>query len=300
MVFAGNVALESGGFKTFGFAGGRADVFEPEEDVYWGPESPEDGWLSNTRYKGDRELDQPLGAVQMGLIYVNPQGPDGHPDPLSSARDIRETFARMAMNDEETVALIAGGHTYGKGHGAADPDLHVGPEPEGAPIEDQGFGWKNSRGSGSGADTITSGLEGAWTRNPSKWDHDYFALLMGYDWELGKGAGGGHQWYPTDASLEDSVPDAHDTSKRHKPTMFTTDIALKTDPEYAKISQRFHDHPEQFEDAFAKAWFKLTHRDMGPLSRYLGKEVPTDIQLWQDPVGAQSGSQVSALKAFCF
>jgi len=283
MILAGNVALESMGFKTFGFAGGRDDVWEPEEDIYWGPEGK---WLADERYKGDRQLDNPLAAVQMGLIYVNPQGPNGKPDPIAAARDIRETFARMAMNDEETVALIAGGHTFGKAHGAADPDKYVGPEPEAAGIEEQGFGWINTFGSGKGAHTITSGLEGAWTKNPIKWDNNYLENLFGYEWELTKSPAGAHQWKPKDPSAATTVPDAHDPAKRHAPVMFTTDLALRLDPAYAKISKRFLDHPQEFADAFAKAWYKLTHRDMGPVSRCLGPLVPAKPQLWQDPVPA--------------
>ena len=271
MILTGNVALESMGFKTFGFAGGRADIWEPEEDIYWGPESK---WLGDERYSGDRQLDNPLGAVQMGLIYVNPEGPNSNPDPLAAARDIRETFGRMAMNDEETVALIAGGHTFGKAHGAADPSNYMGPEPEGAAIEEQGLGWKNTFGTGAGADTITSGLEGAWTSNPTKWDNNFFDNLFGYEWELTKSPAGAHQWTPKDGSAAGTVPDAHDPSKKHAPMMFTTDLALKVDPIYEKISKRFHENPEQFADAFARAWFKLTHRDMGPISRYLGPLVP--------------------------
>jgi len=280
MVFTGNCALESMGFKTLGFAGGREDVWEPEEDIYWGPE---DTWLGDERYTGERDLENPLGAVQMGLIYVNPEGPNGTPDPLAAAVDIRETFARMAMNDEETVALIAGGHTFGKAHGAADPDEHVGPEPEGAGLEEQGLGWRNSFGSGSGGDTITSGLEGAWTTDPVKWDNNYFDNLFGYDWELTKSPAGASQWTPKDESAQGSVPDAHDSATRHAPMMFTTDIALKMDPIYGPISKRFHENPEAFAEAFAKAWYKLTHRDMGPISRCLGAWVP-EPQLWQDPV----------------
>ena len=283
MILAGNIALESMGFKTFGFAGGRDDVWEPEEDIYWGPEGK---WLADERYKGDRQLDNPLAAVQMGLIYVNPQGPNGQPDPIAAARDIRETFARMAMNDEETVALIAGGHTFGKSHGAADPDKYVGPEPEAAGIEEQGFGWINTFGSGKGAHTITSGLEGAWTKNPIKWDNNYLENLFGYEWELTKSPAGAHQWKPKDPSAATTVPDAHDPAKRHAPVMFTTDLALRLDPAYAKISKRFLDHPQEFADAFAKAWYKLTHRDMGPVSRCLGPLVPAKPQLWQDPVPA--------------
>ena len=283
MILAGNIALESMGFKTFGFAGGRDDVWEPEEDIYWGPEGK---WLADERYKGDRQLDNPLAAVQMGLIYVNPQGPNGQPDPIAAARDIRETFARMAMNDEETVALIAGGHTFGKSHGAADPDKYVGPEPEAAGIEEQGFGWINTFGSGKGAHTITSGLEGAWTKNPIKWDNNYLENLFGYEWELTKSPAGAHQWKPKDPSAAGTVPDAHDPAKRHAPIMFTTDLALRLDPAYAKISKRFLDHPQEFADAFAKAWYKLTHRDMGPVSRCLGPLVPAKPQLWQDPIPA--------------
>ncbi|MFP6893804.1 MAG: catalase/peroxidase HPI, partial [Opitutales bacterium] len=281
MIFTGNCALESMGFKTYGFAGGREDVWEPEEDIYWGPETE---WLGDERYSGDRELDEPLGAVQMGLIYVNPQGPNANPDPLASARDIRETFGRMAMNDEETVALIAGGHTFGKAHGAADPDQYVGPDPEGATIEEQGLGWKNTFGSGKAGDTITSGLEGAWTTEPAKWDNNFFDNLFGYEWELGQSPAGAAQWSPKDSSAQDTVPDAHDPSKRHAPMMFTTDLALKEDPIYGPISKRFHKNPEEFADAFAKAWYKLTHRDMGPISRCLGPLVPKEAQLWQDPL----------------
>ncbi len=281
MIFAGNCALESMGFTTFGFGGGRVDTWEPEEDIYWGPEET---WLGDERYSGDRELDNPLGAVQMGLIYVNPEGPNGNPDPLAAARDIRETFARMAMNDEETVALVAGGHTFGKTHGAVDADLYVGPEPEGAGLEEQGLGWKNSFGTGSGADTYTSGLEGAWTNDPAKWDNGFFDNLFGYEWELTTSPAGAQQWIPRDAAAQDAVPDAHDPSKRHAPIMLTTDLALKVDPIYAPISKRFHEHPDELAAAFAKAWFKLTHRDMGPASRYLGPLVPAQPQLWQDPV----------------
>ena len=281
MVLTGNCALESMGFKTYGFAGGREDVWEPEEDVYWGAETE---WLGDERYTGDRELENPLGAVQMGLIYVNPEGPNGKPDPLAAARDIRETFGRMAMNDEETVALIAGGHTFGKAHGAADASQYVGREPEGASIEELGLGWKNSFGSGNGAAAITSGLEGAWTTEPTKWDNNYFDNLFHYEWKLVKGPGGAQQWTPTDPSAVATVPDAHDPSKRHAPMMFTTDLALKVDPIYAPISKRFHENPDQFADAFAKAWYKLTHRDMGPITRYLGPLVPAEPELWQDPV----------------
>ena len=281
MILTGNCALESMGFKTFGFSGGREDVWEPEEDIYWGPEET---WLADERYTGDRELENPLGAVQMGLIYVNPEGPNGNPDPLAAARDIRETFGRMAMNDEETVALIAGGHTFGKAHGAASPDQHVGPEPEGASVEEQGLGWKNSFGSGNAADTISSGLEGAWTTNPAQWDNNYFDNLFGYEWEQVKSPAGATQWTPTDASAAGTVPDAHDSTKTHAPIMFTTDLALRMDPVYEPISKRFHEHPEEFADAFARAWYKLTHRDMGPHKRCLGPLVPTEPQLWQDPV----------------
>ena len=281
MILTGNRALESMGFKTLGFAGGREDVWEPEEDIYWGSETT---WLGDERYTGDRELENPLGAVQMGLIYVNPEGPNGNPDPLAAARDIRETFARMAMNDEETVALIAGGHTFGKAHGAAIPDQYVGREPEGAAHEEQGLGWKNSFGSGKAGDTITSGLEGAWTTNPAQWDNNYFDNLFGYEWELVKSPAGAAQWTPTDSSARGTVPDAHDPSKQHAPMMLTTDLSLKIDPIYALISKRFHEDPAEFADAFAKAWYKLTHRDMGPRTRCLGPLVPAEPQLWQDPV----------------
>lgn len=281
MVLAGNCALESMGFKTFGFAGGRADVWEPQEDIYWGPESE---WLGDKRYSGDRDLENPLAAVQMGLIYVNPEGPNGKPDPLASAKDIRETFARMAMNDEETVALIAGGHTFGKAHGAASAE-NVGPEPEAAGIEEQGLGWKNKFGKGNAGDTITSGLEGAWSNTPTQWSNSYFDNLFGYEWELIKSPAGAWQWTPKEESAKGTVPDAHDAAKSHAPMMFTTDLALRMDPEYGKISKRFHENPDQFADAFAKAWYKLTHRDMGPVSRLLGPEVP-EPQLWQDPVPA--------------
>ncbi len=283
LVLSGNCALESMGFETFGFAGGRADIWEPEEDIYWGSE---DTWLGDNRYTGDRVLESPLAAVQMGLIYVNPEGPNGRPDPLASARDIRETFARMAMNDEETVALIAGGHTFGKVHGAADPSKYVGREPEGAGIEEQGLGWKNSFGSGNGAATISSGLEGAWTTSPTTWDNNYFENLFNFDWELTKSPAGAFQWTPKEASAAGTVPDAHDPSKRHAPMMLTSDLALKVDPIYAAISKRFSENPQEFALAFAKAWFKLTHRDMGPISRYLGALVPKQPQLWQDPVPA--------------
>ena len=281
MILAGNVALESMGFKTFGFGGGREDVWEPEEDIYWGPEGQ---WLADERYKGDRQLENPLGAVQMGLIYVNPEGPNGKPDPVAAARDIRETFARMAMNDEETVALIAGGHTFGKAHGAADPKKYVGPEPEGAAIEEQGLGWRSTYGRGSGGDAIGSGLEGAWTTNPVKWDNNYLENLFDHEWELGKSPAGAYQWFPKNGSAAGAVPDAHDASKRHTPIMFTTDLSLKLDSIYAPIAKRFRENPQDFADAFAKAWYKLTHRDMGPLSRYLGPLVPAEPQLWQDPV----------------
>jgi catalase-peroxidase len=281
IVLAGNVALESMGFKTFGFAGGREDVWEPDEDVYWGPETT---WLGDERYTGDRELEEPLGAVQMGLIYVNPEGPNGNPDPLASARDIRETFLRMAMNDEETVALIAGGHTFGKTHGAADPEPYIGPEPEGAPLEQQALGWKNSYRTGKGADTITSGLEGAWTRTPTAWDNSFLETLFAYEWELAKSPAGAAQWKPKGGGGAGTVPDAHDRSVTHAPTMLTTDLALRLDPVYEPIARRFYEHPEEFADAFARAWFKLTHRDMGPVARYLGPEVPTETLLWQDPL----------------
>src|SRR5277367_437218 len=280
MILAGNVALESMGFKTFGFGGGREDVWEPEE-VNWGPEGT---WLADERYSGDRDLRNPLGAVQMGLIYVNPEGPNGKPDPVASARDIRETFARMAMNDEETVALIAGGHSFGKTHGAADPGKYVGPEPEGASIEEQGFGWKNSFGNGSGAHAITSGLEGAWTTTPTKWSNNYLENLFGFEWELTKSPAGANQWTPKNGAGAGTVPDAHDPSKRHAPFMLTTDLSLRLDPIYEPIARRFLSHPQEFADAFAKAWYKLTHRDMGPLSRYLGPLVPAQPLLWQDPV----------------
>ncbi len=283
MILAGNVALETMGFETFGFAGGREDVWEPEEDIYWGPETT---WLGDERYSGDRELDDPLGAVQMGLIYVNPEGPNGNPDPLASARDIRETFARMAMNDEETVALTAGGHTFGKAHGAADPGQYVGPEPEGAPIELQGLGWRSSFGTGVGVDTISSGLEGAWTPTPITWDNSYFDVLFGYDWELTRSPAGAQQWTPVNPEAQGTVPDAHDSSRSHAPMMSTADMAMRMDPIYEPISRRFHENPAEFADAFARAWFKLTHRDMGPIARYLGPEVPSEELIWQDPVPA--------------
>ncbi|WP_348799707.1 catalase/peroxidase HPI [Flavobacterium adhaerens] len=281
MILTGNCALESMGFKTFGFAGGRTDVWEPAEDIYWGSEGK---WLDDNRYSGDRELENPLAAVQMGLIYVNPEGPNGNPDPLASARDIRETFGRMAMNDEETVALIAGGHTFGKTHGAADPNEYVGAEPAAAGIEEQGLGWKNTFGTGNGEYTISSGLEGAWTTTPAKWSNNYFWNLFGYDWELTKSPAGAHQWKPKHGMGADSVPDAHNPSKRHAPTMLTSDLALKVDPIYEPIARKFHENPDAFADAFARAWFKLTHRDMGPIVRYLGSEVPKEELIWQDPI----------------
>ena len=288
-VLTGNVALESMGFPTFGFGGGRADVYEPDE-TYWGAETT---WLGDERYKGDRQLDNPLGAVQMGLIYVNPQGPNGNPDPLASARDIRETFARMAMNDEETVALVAGGHTFGKAHGAGDADKYVGREPEGAPIQAQGFGWHNSMGSGKGVDTITSGIEGAWTTNPTRWDDDYFAILLENEWELTKSPAGAHQWVPKNGALK-VVPDAHDPTRRHQPIMTTADLAMKFDPAYARVSKRFREDHDAFTDAFARAWFKLTHRDMGPKVRYIGKLVPKEELIWQDPVPKATGKRLTA------
>jgi catalase-peroxidase len=301
IVLAGNVALESMGFKTFGFAGGRADIWEPEEDIYWGSEST---WLGDKRYSGDRDLENPLAAVQMGLIYVNPEGPNGNPDPIAAARDIRETFARMAMNDEETVALIAGGHTFGKTHGAGDAAL-VGPAPEAAGIEEQGLGWKSSFGTGKGGDTISSGLEVTWTSTPTKWSSNFFWNLFGYEWELTKSPAGAHQWKPKGGAGAGSVPDAHDPSKRHPPAMLTTDLALRFDPVYEKISRRFYENPDQFAEAFARAWFKLTHRDMGPLSRYLGPLVPKEHLLWQDPIPAVDhqlidGADIAALKAKIF
>ncbi|MBK9939990.1 MAG: catalase/peroxidase HPI [Chitinophagaceae bacterium] len=285
MILAGNCALESAGFKTFGFAGGREDVWEPAEDIYWGAEKE---WLGDKRYSGDRELENPLAAVQMGLIYVNPEGPNGNPDPLAAARDIRETFARMAMNDEETVALIAGGHTLGKTHGAADPSKYVGPEPAAAGIEEQGLGWKNTFGSGKGADTITSGLEGAWTTTPTKWSNNYFENLFGFEWELTKSPAGAHQWKPKGDAGAGLVPDAFDPAKKHAPFMLTTDLSLRVDPAYEKISRHFLENPAAFNDAFARAWFKLTHRDMGPVARYLGPEVPKEELIWQDPIPAAS------------
>ncbi len=291
MILAGNCALESMGLETFGFAGGREDVWEPEEDIYWGPETE---WLADERYSGDRELANPLGAVQMGLIYVNPEGPNGDPNPVAAGRDIRETFARMAMNDEETVALIAGGHTFGKTHGAADADQHVGPEPEGAAIAEQGLGWTSTFGSGKAGDAITSGLEGAWTPTPVTWDNSFFETLFGYEWELTKSPAGAHQWVPTDAGGAGTVPDAHDPSKTHAPVMLTTDLALRMDPIYEPIARRFRENPDEFADAFARAWFKLTHRDMGPVSRYVGPEVPGEQLLWQDPVPAVDHELIDA------
>src|SRR6266542_1743547 len=298
MILTGNVALESMGFKTFGFGGGRVDVWEADEDVYWGPETT---WLDDQRYTGDRELENPLGAVQMGLIYVNTEGPNGNPDPIAAARDIRETFRRMAMNDEETVALIAGGHTFGKTHGAGPAD-HVGPAPEAASLEEQGLGWKNTYGTGKGGDTITSGLEGTWTNTPVTWDNSFLGILYGYEWELTKSPAGAHQWKPKDGTGAGTVPDAHDPSKRQAPSMLTTDLSLRFDPAYEKISRRFYEHPQELADAFAKAWFKLTHRDMGPISRYLGPLVPAEPQLWQDPLPAVDHKlidekDVAALKA---
>ena len=298
LILTGNVALESMGFKTFGFGGGRADTWEPEQDIYWGPEGK---WLADERYSGDRQLQGSLGAVQMGLIYVNPEGPNGNPDPLAAARDIRETFARMAMDDEETVALIAGGHTFGKTHGAGDAAL-VGPEPEGAPIEQQGFGWKSSYGSGKGHDAISSGLEVTWTSTPTKWSSNFFWNLFGYDWELTKSPAGAHQWRPKNGAGANSVPDAFDKSKRHAPSMLTTDLALRFDPAYEKISRRFHENPDQFAEAFARAWFKLTHRDMGPVARYLGPLVPKEQLIWQDPIPAAGQpplgeAEIESLKA---
>jgi catalase-peroxidase len=298
MILAGNCALDSMGLKSFGFAGGRADVWEPSEDVYWGSEKE---WLGDSRYTGDRELENPLGAVQMGLIYVNPEGPNGNPDPLASARDIRETFGRMAMNDEETVALIAGGHTFGKTHGAANPGQYVGKEPAAAGIEEQGLGWKNTFGTGNAGDTITSGLEGAWTTTPTKWSNNYFENLFGYEWELTKSPAGAHQWKPKGGAGEGLVPDAHDPSKRHAPFMLTADLSLRVDPIYEKISRHYYEHPDQFADAFARAWFKLTHRDMGPRARYLGPDVPAEELIWQDPIPAVShplvdDADIAALK----
>jgi catalase-peroxidase len=290
MILAGNVALESMGFKTFGFGGGREDIWEPEKDVYWGSE---DKWLGDKRYAGDRELENPLAAVQMGLIYVNPEGPNGNPDPVAAARDIREVFARMAMNDEETVALIAGGHAFGKTHGAGDAK-HVGPEPEAAGIEEQGLGWKSSFGTGKGDDTISSGLEVTWTNTPTKWSNNFFRILFAYEWELTKSPAGAHQWKPKGDAGAGTVPDAHDPSKRHAPSMLTTDLALRFDPVYEKISRRFYENPDQFADAFARAWFKLTHRDMGPRARYLGQEVPAEDLIWQDPIPAVNHKLINA------
>ncbi len=291
MVLTGNVALESMGFETFGYAGGRVDVWEPDEDVYWGPETE---WLGDERYSGDRDLENPLAAVQMGLIYVNPEGPNGQPDPLASARDIRETFKRMAMNDEETVALIAGGHTFGKTHGAANPDEYVSDEPEGAPLEQMGLGWKNGFGTGKGADTITSGIEITWTTTPTRWSNNFFDNLFGFEWELTKSPAGAYQWKPKDGAGEGTVPHAHDANRKIAPNFLTTDLALRVDPVYEQISRRFHDNPQEFADAFARAWFKLTHRDMGPLERYLGPEVPTEVQLWQDPLPEGTGETITA------
>lgn len=298
MILAGNVALESMGFKTFGFAGGREDVWEPEEDIYWGSEGE---WLGDKRYTADRELENPLAAVQMGLIYVNPEGPNGNPDPIAAAKDIRETFKRMAMNDEETVALIAGGHTFGKTHGAADPGKYVGMEPAGAGIEEQSMGWKNSFGTGAGADTITSGLEGAWTTTPTKWSNNFFENLFGYEWELTKSPAGAHQWTAKNGAGAGLFPDAHDPNKKHAPFMLTTDLSLRMDPAYEKISRRFYENPDQFADAFARAWYKLTHRDMGPIARYLGPEVPKEVLVWQDPLpdannDSLSDADITALK----
>src|SRR5713101_2525797 len=290
MILAGNVALESMGFKTFGFAGGRADVWEPEDAVYWGSE---DTWLGDKRYSGDRDLENPLAAVQMGLIYVNPQGPNGNPDPMLAARDIRETFARMAMNDEETVALIAGGHTFGKTHGAG-PESHMGPEPEAAGIEEQGLGWRSTFGTGKGGDTITSGLEVTWSTTPTKWSNNFFHNLFRYEWELTKSPAGAHQWRPKGGAGAGTIPDAHDPSKRHAPAMLTTYLSLRFDPAYERISRRFYEHPDQFADAFARAWFKLTHRDMGPRARYLGPEVPAEELIWQDPVPAVNHKLIDA------
>ncbi len=290
MILAGNCALESMGFRTFGFAGGRADIWEPEEDIYWGSEAT---WLGDKRYSGERALEQPLGAVQMGLIYVNPEGPNGNPDPLASGRDVRETFARMAMNDEETVALVAGGHTFGKAHGAGDPAL-VGPEPEGAPLEDMGLGWKNRYGSGKGVHTTTSGIEGAWKPHPTTWDSGYFDTLFGYEWELVKSPAGAWQWLARDVREADLIPDAHDPSKKHRPMMTTADLSLRMDPAYEPIARRFHKDPQAFADAFARAWFKLTHRDLGPRSRYLGADVPAEVLVWQDPVPAVDHPLINA------
>jgi len=291
MILAGNVALESMGFKTFGFAGGREDIWEPEKDIYWGSE---DTWLGDKRYAGDRELENPLAAVQMGLIYVNPEGPNGNPDPVASGRDVRETFGRMAMNDEETVALIAGGHTFGKAHGAGRPTL-VGPEPEAAPIEEQGLGWKNRHGTGKGKDTTTSGIEGAWKPNPTRWDHGYLEMLFSYEWELVKSPAGAQQWVAKDVKPEHMIPDAHDPTRKHAPMMTTADLALRYDPIYEPIARRFYEYPDQFAEAFARAWFKLTHRDMGPRNRYLGPEVPAEELIWQDPIPAVNHKLVDAV-----
>jgi catalase-peroxidase len=291
MILAGNMALETMGFKTFGFGGGRADVWEPEEDIYWGSEKV---WLDDKRYTGDRDLENPLAAVQMGLIYVNPEGPNGNPDPMASARDIRETFARMAMNDEETVALIAGGHTFGKTHGAGDPGKYVGPEPAGASIEEQGLGWKNTMGTGHGENTITSGLEGAWTTTPTQWSNNYFENLFGFEWELTKSPAGAQQWTPKNGGGAGTVPDAHNPAKKHAPFMLTSDLALRVDPAYEKVSRRFYENPDQFADAFARAWFKLTHRDMGPRALYLGNDVPAEELVWQDPIPAVTAPLINA------
>ena len=291
MILAGNCALESMGFKTFGFGGGREDVWEPEQDIYWGSEQE---WLGDKRYTGDRDLENPLAAVQMGLIYVNPEGPNGNPDPIAAARDIRETFGRMAMNDEETVALIAGGHTFGKTHGAADPSKYVGKEPAGAGIEEQGQGWKNTFGKGNAEDTITSGLEGSWTTTPTKWSNNFFENLFGYEWELTKSPAGAHQWKPKGNAGEGTVPDAHNAARSHTPIMLTTDLSLRFDPAYEKISRRFYENPAEFADAFARAWFKLTHRDMGPITRYLGSEVPSEVLIWQDPVPVMNHELINA------
>jgi catalase-peroxidase len=289
MILAGNVALESMGFKTFGFSGGRADIWEPEEDIYWGSENK---WLGDQRYTGSRDLERPLAAVQMGLIYVNPEGPQGVPDPVASGRDVRETFARMAMNDEETVALVAGGHTFGKAHGAGDPKL-VGPEPEGSPLEQMGLGWKNDYGTGKGAHTTTSGIEGAWKPNPTTWDNGYFEMLFKYEWELVKSPAGAHQWQAKDVEEQDMIPDAHLPHVKHRPMMTTADLSLRFDPIYEPIARRFHENPEAFADAFARAWFKLTHRDMGPRSRYLGPEVPKEELIWQDPIPTPKGPKLT-------
>ena len=291
MILAGNMALETMGFKTFGFGGGRADVWEPEEDIYWGSEKV---WLDDKRYTGDRDLENPLAAVQMGLIYVNPEGPNGNPDPMASARDIRETCARMAMNDEETVALIAGGHTFGKTHGAGDPGKYVGPEPAGASIEEQGLGWKNTMGTGHGENTITSGLEGAWTTTPTQWSNNYFENLFGFEWELTKSPAGAQQWTPKNGGGAGTVPDAHNPAKKHAPFMLTSDLALRVDPAYEKVSRRFYENPDQFADAFARAWFKLTHRDMGPRALYLGNDVPAEELVWQDPIPAVTAPLINA------